>query len=180
MKSNQIAHSAILEKIFHLNLNCLLFHSKDNTTQTDICNNKDNMHSYENGKNWVHNLLINVSKACKFSISIHIQIFVKCNAEKLLLEIGRNSTKSIDRILDDYGAYEIMDYVVQQLSKHPFLAFGMSICILACALPFIVFMIFAIATVIMTFTGFVIIEGEFLYVFFFSLFLIYPSVLYCI
>lgn len=57
------------------------------------------------------------------------------------------------------GAYEILDSIVQQLARHPFLAFGMSICFLSFALPFIIFMIFAIATVIMTFTGFVIIEG---------------------
>lgn len=55
----------------------------------------------------------------------------------------------------------MIDYVVQHLSRHPFLAFGMSMCVLSCALPFIIFMIFAIATVIMTFTGFVIIEGQF-------------------
>ena len=74
--------------------------------------------------------------------------------------LGRNSSKSIDRVLDDYGAYEAIDMIVQQLARHPFLAFGMSICILAMTLPFIIFMIFAITTVIMTFTGFVIIEGR--------------------
>lgn len=63
-------------------------------------------------------------------------------------------------MLEDYGAYEILDFIITQLSRHPFLAFGMSICVLSCALPFIVFMVFAIATVIMTFTGFVIIEGK--------------------
>lgn len=66
----------------------------------------------------------------------------------------------MDNLLEDYGVYEILDYIVTQLSKHPFIAFGMSICVLSCALPFIIFMVFAIATVIMTFTGFVIIEGN--------------------
>lgn len=66
----------------------------------------------------------------------------------------------MDNFLEDYGVYEILDYIVTQLSKHPFIAFGMSICVLSCALPFIIFMVFAIATVIMTFTGFVIIEGN--------------------
>lgn len=61
--------------------------------------------------------------------------------------------------MDDLGAYEMLDNIVQQLAAHPFLAFTVSICFLSFALPFIIFMIFAIATVIMTFTGFVIIEG---------------------
>lgn len=73
---------------------------------------------------------------------------------------GRSTSKTIDRMLEDYGAYEILDFIITQLSRHPFLAFGMSICVLSCALPFIIFMVFAIATVIMTFTGFVIIEGK--------------------
>lgn len=70
------------------------------------------------------------------------------------------SSKSFDSFLDHYGVYEVLDTIIQHLSRHPFLAFGMSICVLSCALPFIVFMVFAIATVIMTFTGFVIIEGK--------------------
>jgi len=111
----------------------------DNATQTDhdMCTSIDNskVHQSEANKKWVHNFLINISK------------------------MWRNSTKSFDRTLDDYGVYEILDTIVQQLARHPFLAFGMSICILSCALPFIIFMVFAIATVIMTFTGFVIIEG---------------------
>lgn len=75
---------------------------------------------------------------------------------------GRNWSSSLDQILEQYGAYEVIDFVVQHLSRHPFLAFGMSMCVLSCALPFIIFMVFAIATVIMTFTGFVIIEGKWL------------------
>lgn len=72
---------------------------------------------------------------------------------------GQNCSGSLDQTLEQYGAYEVIDYIVQHLSRHPFLAFGMSMCVLSCALPFIIFMVFAIATVIMTFTGFVIIEG---------------------
>lgn len=73
---------------------------------------------------------------------------------------GQNCSGSLDQTLEQYGAYEVIDYIVQHLSRHPFLAFGMSMCVLSCALPFIIFMVFAIATVIMTFTGFVIIEGQ--------------------
>lgn len=78
----------------------------------------------------------------------------------LLVILGRNSSVTIDNLLDDYGVYEILESIANQLSRHPYLAFGMSICVISCALPFIIFMIFAIATVIMTFTGFVIIEGK--------------------
>lgn len=74
--------------------------------------------------------------------------------------LGQTWAGSLDQTLEQYGAYEVIDWIVQHLSRHPFLAFGMSICVLSCALPFIIFMVFAIATVIMTFTGFVIIEGQ--------------------
>lgn len=94
------------------------------------------VHQSETKQNLVYSLLINTA------------------------EVWRYSSKTIDRLFEDYGVYEILDFVITQLSRHPFLAFGMSICVLACALPFVVFMVFAIATVIMTFTGFVIIEGE--------------------
>ncbi|XP_055298538.1 uncharacterized protein LOC129566524 [Sitodiplosis mosellana] len=86
-------------------------------------------------KTWVYSLLVNLSK------------------------MWRTGTSSFDLTLEQYGVYEIIDWIVQHLSRHPFLAFGMSMCVLSCALPFIIFMIFAIATVIMTFTSFVIIEG---------------------
>lgn len=83
-----------------------------------------------------------------------------CNLWRIIEFTGRNGTSSFDLTLEQYGVYEIIDWIVQHLSRHPFLAFGMSMCVLSCALPFIIFMIFAIATVIMTFTSFVIIEGQ--------------------
>lgn len=68
MNRVEVQRCSIIQEMFKLNLNFLLFHSKDNTTQTDrdICDNKDKMHSYENQKNWVHNLLVNISTTCKF------------------------------------------------------------------------------------------------------------------
>lgn len=96
---------------------------------------------------------------CKFDKRLAIR--TEKRSQPLSFPIaGRSSSKVIDGMLEDYGAYEILDFIITQLSRHPFLAFSMSICVLSCALPFIVFMVFAIATVIMTFTGFVIIEGN--------------------
>lgn len=94
-----------------------------------------------------------------FSVTI-AEIEMMCYFSFLIQFSGRNWSGSFDQMLEQYGAYEVIDYVVQHLSRHPFLAFGMSMCVLSCALPFIIFMVFAIATVIMTFTGFVIIEGK--------------------
>lgn len=54
----------------------------------------------------------------------------------------------------------MLDNVARHLARHPYLALGVSAGILSIALPFIIFMVFAIATVIMTFTGFVIVEGD--------------------
>lgn len=73
---------------------------------------------------------------------------------------GRSSTESVDQILDDLGAYVVLDSVAKKLARHPFLAFGLSAAFLSITLPFIVFMMFTIVTVMMTFTGFVIVEGN--------------------
>ncbi|XP_031628929.1 uncharacterized protein LOC116344490 [Contarinia nasturtii] len=106
-----------------------------NGTETNGTKDHNGFGYADANKSWAYLLLFNLSK------------------------MWRNGSSSIDQTLEQYGAYEVLDYIVTHLSRHPFLAFGMSICVLSCALPFIIFMIFAIATVIMTFTSFVIIEG---------------------
>lgn len=120
------------------------------------------VHQSETKQNLIYSLLINTAEICMYGMNID----KSRNAFSMHFQCiwpfaGRTSSKTIDRLLEDYGAYEILDFIVTQLSRHPFLAFGMSMCVLSCALPFIVFMVFAIATVLMTFTGFVIIEGKF-------------------
>lgn len=54
--------------------------------------------------------------------------------------------------------------MAKKLARHPFLAFGLSAAFLSVTLPFIVFMMFTIVTVMMTFTGFVIVEGKMLFI----------------
>lgn len=78
---------------------------------------------------------------------------------KLLFFIGRLITERMDQTLEDIGAYILLDNIARHLARHPYLALGVSAGILSFALPFIIFMVFAIATVILTFTGFVIVEG---------------------
>lgn len=73
---------------------------------------------------------------------------------------GISAIDSVDQILEDFGAYIFLDKIAKQLARHPFLAFGASALIISITLPFIIFMIFAIATVILTFFGFVIVEGK--------------------
>lgn len=110
----------------------------------------------EANKSFAYSILMNLSTICELKI---VSIEIGCELINFYFA-GRTYTKSFDSLLERYGAYEIIDFVIQHLTKHPFLAFSMLICVLACALPFIIFMVFAIATVVMTFTGFVIIEGQ--------------------
>lgn len=72
---------------------------------------------------------------------------------------GFSALESIDQLLEDFGVYVFVDRIAKQLAKHPFLAFGASALIISVTLPFIIFMVFAIGTVILTFFGFVIVEG---------------------
>lgn len=117
----------------------------------------------EANKSFAYSILMNLSTMCKLEFGDMNHLFyLICHFPWVFVSLfaGRSYTKSFDSILEDYGAYEIIDFVIQHLTKHPFIAFGMLICVLSCALPFIIFMVFAIATVVMTFTGFVIIEGQ--------------------
>lgn len=114
------------------------------------------VHQSGTKQNLIYSLLINTAEICKYEVNR-----IEQDSHCMWPFAGRSSSKTIDRLLEDHGAYELLDFIITQLSRHPFLAFGMSMCVLSCALPFIVFMVFAIATVLMTFTGFVIIEGKF-------------------
>lgn len=62
------------------------------------------------------------------------------------------------------GVYYVIDFVIYFVSSHPYIAFGMLLGVIACSVAFIIFMILsilAIATAIVTFTGFVFFVGQF-------------------
>ncbi|KAJ6635517.1 hypothetical protein Bhyg_14103 [Pseudolycoriella hygida] len=68
-------------------------------------------------------------------------------------------TDIVDRALDDFGVYLFLDKVGQKVAKHPFIAFLCSTIILSISMPFIIYLVFCMATVIFTFFGFVVLEG---------------------
>ncbi|KAG4078269.1 hypothetical protein HA402_012979 [Bradysia odoriphaga] len=106
--------------------------SNDLVEEIEVTENAD---QNRKTKNFVHELFVTVSK------------------------MWSSAFDTIDEILENIGAYVFLDTIAKQLAKHPFLAFGISALIISITLPFIIFLIFAIATVIMTFFGFVIVEG---------------------
>jgi hypothetical protein len=54
---------------------------------------------------------------------------------------------------------EFLDMVAVYLVKHPIMALFLSAVALCCGIPILMFVVFAVLTVIFTFTGFILIEG---------------------
>ncbi|XP_055390170.1 uncharacterized protein LOC129619110 [Condylostylus longicornis] len=61
--------------------------------------------------------------------------------------------------LQRIGAYEVLESVAQMSAKHPYLALVVSVLIATFVLPFLIIFGFALLVVILTFTGFILIEG---------------------
>lgn len=68
--------------------------------------------------------------------------------------------RTIHYVMNDLGGYQLFDRCAQWCVQHPQLA----ICLLAAgivtALPILLFVAFAFSTIVMTFTGFLVLEGK--------------------
>lgn len=62
--------------------------------------------------------------------------------------------------MEDLGGYQLFDRMAQWCVQHP----QMAICVLAACfvavLPLLLFVTFALSTIFMTFTGFLVLEGN--------------------
>lgn len=74
--------------------------------------------------------------------------------------------------MTNFHVYEIFQQIAKVLKDHPFIALGVSGIIISFCLPFLMFFIFAVTTGVMTFMGFVFLEGisvDFGYIYYFFL-----------
>lgn len=72
---------------------------------------------------------------------------------------ARGSSQAIRRFLDNLQITELIDAAGDKLAEEPVLGFAVLAMALSCAVPVVVFIIFAIISVIFTFAGFIFVEG---------------------
>lgn len=109
-------------------------------------------HHHAHNTNLGHLLNISLIQMCKISP------LNKTICYKLFL-LGEDAIRILNELMRSLGLYDAFDWLAKHLAKHPILAFGISAATLSIALPFLIFTLFALATILMTFTGFVVIEG---------------------
>lgn len=76
-----------------------------------------------------------------------------------VFNLGKTIHRAIASHLDDLGLSSVLDNFSGVLARHQVLTFILISAFVCIALPCIAFFVFAAATVIMTFMGFVLIEG---------------------
>lgn len=67
----------------------------------------------------------------------------------------------IEESLREYRIYEGIDIAALYLEKHPVLCLAVMASGVACFIPVVIFMMFAVISFLITFTGFVVIEGKY-------------------
>lgn len=75
------------------------------------------------------------------------------------LSVGKTIRKTGHKILIDFRFYETVRCVSKVLARHPFLSLALSGLFIILSLPFILFTMFAVTTAIITFMGFIMVEG---------------------
>lgn len=65
----------------------------------------------------------------------------------------------IEESMREYRIYEGIDIAALYLEKHPVLCLAVMASGVACFIPVVIFMMFAVVSFLITFTGFVVIEG---------------------
>jgi hypothetical protein len=73
--------------------------------------------------------------------------------------LGQQIVLVAQRITRELHIYEFLDVAAVYLVQHPIMALVLFVIVLCCGIPVLVFVVFAVLTVILTFTGFVFIEG---------------------
>ncbi|XP_026461514.1 uncharacterized protein LOC113391268 [Ctenocephalides felis] len=81
---------------------------------------------------------------------------------QLGVQIGKDVTERINFYLDEYGFYSRCERLMHWLLEHPLASICIFMCLIACGIPIILFSVFAVTSVFMTFTGFLLIEGTIL------------------
>ncbi|XP_023299030.2 uncharacterized protein LOC111681475 [Lucilia cuprina] len=85
---------------------------------------------------------------------------------KMLMEVSQKLCRQIKwlfhLIMVDLGGYQLFDRFAQWCVQHPHLAICLLAAGLVASLPVLLFMAFALSTIVMTFTGFLVLEGTLL------------------
>nr|CAD7595787.1 unnamed protein product [Timema genevievae] len=73
--------------------------------------------------------------------------------------LGRRVSRYTQRVLKDHHVYEHIDELGVYMAKHPVIALVVFAVVISCGIPVLLFLVFAVVTILLTFTGFVIVEG---------------------
>ena len=76
-----------------------------------------------------------------------------------VFNIGEQMVLAGHRVMTELHLYEYMDMAAVYLVQHPVMALFALAVALCCGIPILMFIIFAVLSVILTFTGFIVIEG---------------------
>jgi hypothetical protein len=73
--------------------------------------------------------------------------------------IGQQIVSGAERIMRELRVCEFLDMAAVYLMQHPIMALFVFSVALCCGVPVLMFVVFAVLTVILTFTAFIVSEG---------------------
>jgi hypothetical protein len=89
----------------------------------------------------------------------HLPAFMTACLFVFFCIIGQQIVLGAQRIMRELHIYEFLDMAAVYLVQHPIMALFLFAMALCCGIPVLMFVVFAILTVILTFAGFIVIEG---------------------